>query len=934
MEGRTMNGAKLDKIFKPKSIAVIGASETIGSAGYRIFRNLIGSGYEGVVFPVNTKRESVQGVQAYPTINEVPKVVDLAIIVTPATVVCDIVEQCGIRGIKGILIISAGFKEIGPEGVAREQRLLELKKKYELSIVGPNCVGFIMPYLNLSSTFAGSMPAKGSIALLSQSGAVCGAILDWAAAANVGFSAFVSVGSMLDVDFGDLIDYFGMDIHTRSIVLYIEAISDARKFMSATKGFARAKPIIVIKSGRFKEGAKAAASHTGALAGEDAIYEAAFRRSGVVRVMDIMDLFNCSSILAKQPRPMGPNIAIVTNAGGPGVLATDSIIEKGGKLATLSSETIEKLNKVLPPHWSHANPVDIIGDGDEDRYQKAIEICLEDKNIDGLLILCVPQVMADPKKLADRLIDIARKSTKPILTSMIGEATVNHARDILNSNNIPTYASPDEAVESYMYLYHYERHLAQLYDTPVELNIQTPAHTDIIKRILSVATEEKRTMLNESEAKTFLELYGIKTTTPIIAETEEKAVKAAEKLGFPIVMKILSPQISHKSDVGGVVLDLRCGDDVKTTFREMTKRAKEKVPDATILGVTIQKQVKNYGYELILGSKKDPVFGSVILFGLGGIYTELFKDRAIGFPPLNQSLAQRVIEKTKASELLKGFRNIPAVDMKIVEETMIKFSQMLIDHPEIKEVDINPLIPQGDDLVAVDARIILDPHPGKHPHLIITPYPTKYMKPITLKDGQKVLLRPIKPEDENMWLEMFKTFSEETVRFRFFRIIKDTPHEVRTRYVNIDYDREIGIVAEINDHGKKQLLGVARLIQDPIRPDEAEFAVVVSDECQRQGLGSEFLDFLIEFAEDKKLSKINGVVLKDNYPMIALCREKGFRFSEGDPGEYKVEYDLIFDEGLSDGTLESGKKISDSSETKSRKTTKKNPKKPVGVVKS
>jgi len=932
-----MNGAKLDKIFKPRSIAVIGASETIGSAGYRIFRNLIGSGYEGVVFPVNSKRESIQGVQAYPSINDVPKVVDLAIIVTPASVVCDIVEQCGIRGVKGILIISAGFKEIGPEGVAREKRLLELKKKYGLSIIGPNCVGFIMPFLNLNATFAGSMPDKGSIALLSQSGAVCGAILDWAAAAKVGFSSFVSVGSMLDVDFGDLIDYFGMDIHTRSIVLYIESITEARKFMSATKAFARAKPIIVIKSGRYKEGAKAAASHTGALAGEDVIYEAAFRRSGVVRVMNIMDLFNCSSILAKQPRPMGPNIAIVTNAGGPGVLTTDSIIEKGGKLATLSPETIEKLNKVLPAHWSHANPVDIIGDGDEDRYQKAIEICLEDKNIDGLLILCVPQVMADPKKLADRLVDIARKSTKPILTSLIGEASVYHAREILNHNNIPTYASPDEAVESYMYLYHYERHLSQLYETPEELNIKTPAHTEIVRRILDISAKEKRTLLNESEAKTFLELYGINTTTPIIAETEEKAVKAAEKIGYPVVMKILSPQISHKSDVGGVVLDLRCGDDVKATFKAMTKRAKEKVPNATIQGVTIQKQVKNHGYELILGSKKDPVFGSVILFGLGGIYTELFKDRAIGFPPLNQTLAQRIIEKTKAYQLLKGFRNIPPVDMKKVEETMIKFSQMLIDHPEIKEVDINPLIPRENDLIAVDARIILDPEPEKHPHLIITPYPTKYMKNITLKDGQEVLLRPIKPEDENMWLEMFKTFSEETVRFRFFRIIKDTPHEVRTRYCNIDYDREMGIVAEVDKDEKKQILGVARLIQEPARPDEAEFAVVVTDECQRQGLGSEFLDFLIEFARDKNLSKINGVVLKDNFPMITLCREKGFRFSDGDPGEYKVEYDLVIDEGLADGTLESGKKINDSNNKGNDKTTKKNhknPKKPVRIEKS
>jgi len=928
MEGNIMNGSNLNKIFKPKSIAVIGASDTVGSAGFRIFRNLIGSGYDGVVYPVNTKRESVQGVQAYPTINDVPKVVDLAIIVTPATTVCDIVEACGKRGIKGILIISAGFKEIGPEGVAREQQLLEIKKKYGLRIVGPNCVGFIMPYLNINATFAGSMPEKGSIALISQSGAVCGAILDWAAAAKVGFSTFISVGSMLDVDFGDLIDYFGMDIHTRSIVLYIEAITDARKFMSATKGFARAKPIIVIKSGRFKEGAKAAASHTGAMAGEDAIYEAAFRRSGVVRVMDIMDLFNCSSILAKQPRPMGPNIAVITNAGGPGVLATDSIVEKGGKLAPLSAETIEKLNAVLPSTWSHANPVDIIGDGDEDRYQKAIEICLEDKNIDGLLILCVPQVVADPTKLADRLVDLARKSTKPILTSFIGESSVIHAREILNRNNIPTYQTPDEAVESYMYLYHYERHLGQLYETPDELPIRTPAHKEIIHKILETASSEKRTLLNESEAKTFLEIYGITTTKPIIAENEEKAVKAAEKLGYPVVMKILSPQISHKSDVGGVALNLHCQEDVRTTFQQMTKQAKAKVPNATILGVTIQQMVKNQGYELILGSKKDPVFGSVILFGLGGIFTELFKDRAIGFPPLNQVLAERIIEKTKAYDLLKGFRNIPPVDMKRVEETMIKFSQMIIDHPEIKEVDINPLIPQGNDLIAVDARIILDPEPQAHPHLVITPYPTKYMKPITLKDGTKTLLRPIRPEDENMWLDMFKTFSEETVRFRFFRIIKDTPHEVRTRYCNIDYDREIGIVAEIEDKEKRHLLGVARLILDPVKKDEAEFALVVTDEWQRQGLGSEFLDYLIEIAKDKNLDKINGVVMKDNYPMIALCREKGFQFSEGDPGEYKVEYNLLTAEGLPDGTLESGANINDQKESKK---TKKNLKKQINV---
>jgi len=887
-----MGVENLDYIFKPKSIAVIGASNTVGSAGYRVFRNLVGSGYEGVVYPVNPKYESIQGVQAYPSVKDVPKAVDLAIISTPAQTVLDVVEQCGKKGIEGILIISAGFKEIGAEGIALEKKLLDIKEKYGLRIIGPNCVGFVVPYLNLNATFIGSMPDRGNIALFSQSGAVCGAILDWAQASKVGFSSFVSVGSMLDVDYGDLIDYFGMDIHTRSIVLYVESITDAKKFMSATKSFARAKPIIVIKSGRFKEGAKAASSHTGAMAGEDAIYEAAFRRAGIVRVNNIEDLFNCSSILAKQPRPPGRNIAIITNAGGPGVLATDSVIEKGGALAKLSDETMEKLNKALPPTWSHGNPVDIIGDGDEERYQKAIEICLEDKNIDGLLILCVPQVVANPDKLAERLIDISRKTTKPIITSFMGEASVIHARQILNTNNIPTYDTPDAAVESYMYLYHYQRHLEQLYETPEELNIKTPAHKETIKKILDAAEKEKRDLLNEMESKTFLELYGIKTTKPHVAETEDKAAQLAEKIGYPVVMKIHSPQITHKSDVGGVVLDLRCKEDVKKTFKEMVKRAKEKAPDAKILGVTIQKMIKTRGYELIMGSKKDPVFGSVILFGLGGIYTELFKDRAIGFPPLNQVLAQRIIEKTRAYELLKGFRGLPPVNMTKVEETLVNFSQLIIDYPEIKEIDINPLIASGDELIAVDARIILDKNWKDKPHLIIMPYPTKYVKTVKLKDGTEVLFRPIKPEDELLWLDMFQTFSQETVRFRFFRILKDTPHEMRTRYCNIDYDREIAIVAEVKEKDKRRFLGVTRVILKPGNTDEAEYALVVTDKWQRLGLGSEFIDYTIEIAKDKGVKKLYGVVLKDNVPMLTLCREKNFKITEGDPGEYEVEYDL------------------------------------------
>ena len=891
-----MSADNLDKLFKPKSIAVIGASNRIGSAGYRIFRNIIGSGWDGIVYPVNPGKESIQGVQTYASVSELPKVVDLAIIATPAKTVPNVLEECGKQGIKGILIISAGFKEVGEKGLELEKELKKIKEKYNLRIIGPNCVGFILPYLNLNATFAESMPEKGNIALISQSGAVCGAILDWAAAAKVGFSAFTSVGSMLDVDFGDLIDYFGMDIHTRSIVLYIESITDASKFMSAAKSFARAKPVIVIKSGRYKEGAIAATSHTGALAGEDVIYDAAFRRAGIVRVKDIRDLFNCSSILAKQPRPTGPNIAIITNAGGPGVLATDSIIEKGGKLAKLSEETVEKLNTFLPAHWSRANPVDIIGDSDEERYQSAIEVCLDDKNVDGILVLCVPQVMANPKKLADRIIDISRKTTKPILTSFIGEETVYHARQLLNRNNVPSYSSPDEAVEAYMYLYRYARGLELLYETPEEITVETSqSNRELINKILSDAVKEKRNILTENESKSFLELYGIKTTQAYNAKTEEQSIKLAKKIGYPVVMKILSPDITHKSDVGGVILNLKNEKEVRTAFNNMIDKAKQKMPEANIIGVTIQKMVTDQGTELILGSKKDPVFGSVILFGLGGKFTEFFKDRAIGFPPLNQVLAHRVIEQTRAYKLLKGFRDLPPVNMKKVEETMIRFSQLIIDHPEIKELDINPLIAFGDEIVAVDARIIIDKKSRDHPNLIISPYPSKYRKKIKLKDGTEVLLRPIKPEDEYLWLDMFKSFSQETIRYRFFRIIKDTPHEMRTRYCNIDYDREIGIVAEIEENGKKRFLGVTRVILDPSKNGEAEFALVVGDKWQRLGLGSELLDYTFEIGKDKNIKKIYGIVLKDNIPMISLCQEKQFKFTDGDPGEFKIEYELQYD---------------------------------------
>ena len=884
----------LDKIFKAKSIAVIGASNKRESAGYRIFRNLIGSGFEGIVYPINPKHESIQGVQAYKTIEDLPKIVDLAIVITPARTVPKIVEDCGKKGIKGVIVISEGFKEIGDEGKKLEEELKAIQKKYKLRIIGPNCVGAINPFLNLNATFAGSMPLKGNIALFSQSGAVCGSILDWAASARVGFSSFVSVGSMLDIDFGDLIDYFGRDIHTRSIVIYAESITNARKFMSAARGFARSKPIIVIKSGRYAEGAKAASSHTGALAGEDAIYDAAFQRAGVIRVKEIDEIFNCASILAKQPRPRGPKLAIITNAGGPGVLATDAIIENKGKLATLTEETMEKLNEFLPTHWSHANPIDIIGDSDEEVYKKTIAVCLQDKSIDGILVISVPQVMADPQRLADVVIELSKKTTKPILTSFVGEESVQYARKLLNRNNVPTYNTPEDAVRSYMYLYNYNQNLEMLFETPVERKTAAKQENKKhVKSIIEQATKEKRTLLTEDESKTIVEYYGIKTTQTKLAKTKKEAVQIAKKIGYPVVMKIHSKDINHKSDSGGVILNIQCDDEVEKAFETIMKNVKKAVPNAKINGITVQQMINAQNPEFILGSKKDPIFGSAILFGMGGVYTELFKDRAIGFPPLNQVLAKQIMKQTKAYALLKGFRNLPAPDIENVEETMINFSNLIEDFPEIKEIDLNPLKATEHDLIAVDARIILDKDYEKNPHLIISKYPSHYEKKITLKDKTKILLRPIKPEDEYLWLDMFKSFSQQSVRFRFFRMIKEADHAMRVRYCNIDYDREMGIVAEIEENGVKRFLGVTRIILPPGETDEAEFALIVADKWQRRGLGSEFLDFTFEIAKKKGVKRIVGEVLKDNTPMISLCKEKGFDILRSeDPEAYKLHYEI------------------------------------------
>ncbi|MCL4430495.1 MAG: acetate--CoA ligase family protein, partial [Chloroflexi bacterium] len=853
-----MGTLNLDKIFNPQNVAIIGASDVEGSVGYAIVKNFTQIGYTGKVFFVNFRKPEILGVKTYPSVDHIPEPVDLAIIATPAKTVPDVMEECGKAQVKGVIIVSAGFKETGPAGKALEEKTLAAAKKYGVRVIGPNCIGVIRPRNNLNATFLDKMPKSGNIAFLSQSGALGSAILDWAIHENIGFSNFVSVGSMIDVDFGDLIDYFGSDPKTKSILMYVEGITEARKFMSAARHFARTKPIIVVKSGKFSESAKAAASHTGSLSGEDGIYDAAFKRAGVVRVSEIADLFNAAEVLGTQPLPKGPRLAIITNAGGPGVMATDSLIAAGGKLAKLSQKTLDSLNAVLPPFWSHGNPIDVLGDAKSERYRAAVEACLNDENIDGIMVVFTQQAVSESVEIAKSIVELVRSKTfqnKTILTSFMGFGAVQEANSILNANNIPTYTTPEQAIKTYMYMYNYQRNIDLLYETPEELPVDAAPPKRPIMAILRNAAFEDREILTEDEAKKVLKYYNFPVVKTEVANNVDEAVAYAQDMGFPVVLKILSPQIVHKSDAGGVILNVNSADEVRNAFEVLIQRATAYNPKAQIIGVTVQPMVAKKGFELIIGGKTDPVFGPVILFGSGGVGVELFKDTSIALPPLNTTLIHRMMEETKVYRLLKGWRGAAPVDLKKLDETVLMFSQLLVDFPQIKEIDINPLLVSEKEACILDARIVIDKDKvcrkfEPHEHMVISPYPKKYEILWLLKNGQEVLLRPIKPEDEPMWLEMFQSLSEESIRYRFFQMLKDTPHEVRVRYCNIDYDREIAIVAETVENGKRKILGVTRL---SIESDQksGEIAFLVSDYWQGLGLGTKMVDYVLDIAKEK-----------------------------------------------------------------------------------
>ena len=889
----------LDRIFKPRSVAILGASDTEGSVGYAVANNFLHGEYAGKYFFVHNHKTEVLGVRTYPTVDAIGEPVDLAIIATPAKTVCDLVEQCGKAGIMGVIILSAGFKETGPAGKALEDDILRVARKYGVRIVGPNCLGVIRPGIHLNGTFLAKVPKPGTVTFLSQSGALGSAILDTAIHENVGFSTFVSVGSMIDVDFGDLIDYFGSDPHTRSILMYVEGITDARKFMSAARHFARAKPIVVVKAGRFRESARAVASHTGALSGEDQIYEAAFKRAGIVRVDEIADLFNAAEVLSTQPLPKGPSLAIITNAGGPGIMTSDALIARGGTLAELSPATMEKLNVALPTYWSRGNPIDLIGDAGPERYRAALEACLDDDKVDGILILLTAQAMVHPLDIAKTIVEVVQGKTyqnKTILTSFMGRSKVVEANAYFAAHNIPTYSSPEEAVKTYLTMYQYRRNIALLYETPEELAVDAAPPKRPISVILREAAREGREALTEEEAKRLLKYYGFPVVATEVATTAEEAAAKARHFGYPVVLKILSPDILHKTEAGGVALDIETEEEVRRQFDLILSRARAYKPNAQILGVTVQPMVPRGGYELILGGKTDPLFGPVILFGMGGVGVELYKDTAVALPPLNTTLIRRMLEETRVYQLLKGYRNQPKANLELLEKTLLLFSQLLVDFPQIREIDINPMLLSENAIHILDARVLVDKERALREHeqvsrLVISQYPKKYESRWKMGNGEEVLLRPIKPEDEPLWLEMFQGFSEESIRYRFFQVIKDTPHEVRVRYCNIDYDREIAIVPELTRNGKRRILGVGRL---SIEPDgkSGEFAIIVTDEFQNVGLGTKLTDHVLEVAYDMGVETVYSVMLADNYRAISLMKRMGFQLTYADDGTVEATLDL------------------------------------------
>jgi acetyltransferase len=898
---KTRNSARrrtLDFFFHPKNVAVIGATEAPHSVGRSILSNLKDAPFPGAIYPVNPKRDTLLGLRCYPSIGSVPEPVDLAVIATPASTVPGVIRECAGAEVPAAIIISAGFREIGERGAALEREILDEARRSGMRIVGPNCLGLMNPHRMLNATFASTMARPGHLGFISQSGALCTAILDWSRREMVGFSAFVSVGSMLDVGWGDLIQYLGDDPKTHSIVLYMESVGDARGFLSAAREVALSKPIIVIKPGRTQAAARAAASHTGALTGQDDVLDAAFRRCGVLRVDTIAELFYLAEALDKQPRPNGPRLAIVTNAGGPAVLATDACLTGGGELAELSEATMAQLDAFLPPHWSHQNPIDILGDASAERYAKAVELVVKDPGTDGTLVILAPQAMTDPSAVAQKLAALPKSGTKPLIASWMGGLDVAGGEVILNQAAIPAYPYPDSAARVFQLMWRYSANLQALYETPAafDMEVSDAARTRAAAFIAN-ARARSRTLLTEAESKSLLAAYGIPTVPTEIATSADQAVEAAVRVGYPVVLKLHSETITHKTDVGGVRLNLAGEAAVRAAYQGIEESVRRIANESDFLGVTVQPMIRTEGYELILGSSIDSQFGPVILFGSGGQLVEVYKDRAVGLPPLNTTLARRVMERTKILTALKGVRGRKPVDLAALERLIVRFSYLITEQSWIKEIDINPLLASPDGLLALDARVVLYPADlSAPPKSAIRPYPTQYVQPWKFPDGAEVLIRPIRPEDEPMIARFHERLSERSVYLRYFHLIdldRRVSHDRLIRTCFNDYDRDIALVAEHRnkDTGEHEILAVGRLRK--VDATEAELAVLITDEFQGQGLGTELSRRLVEIARVEKIERVIAEILPENIHMQRVCRELGFRMDElPDNGGIHAVYEI------------------------------------------
>jgi acetyltransferase len=896
-----VKGGGLRVFFRPQSIAVIGASDKPGSIGRTLVWNLMTSPFGGTIFPVSLKRPRVMGIKAHPRIRDVPEQVDLALVATPAPTVPDLIAECVEAGVKAAIIVSAGFKEIGAEGADLESRIMGHVRNGRLRVIGPNSLGVMSPMNGLNATVANTMPKPGRIAFLSQSGALGAAVLDWSLRANVGFSAFVSVGSQVDVGWGDLIDYFGNDTHTQSIIIYMESIGDARSFLSAAREVSLTKPIIVVKAGRTKGVRRAATAHTGSLTGSDDVLDAAFRRCGVLRVDRISELFSMADILNSQPRPKGRRLTILTNAGGPGVFATDALIAGGGQLAPLALESVEALNRILPAPWSHSNPIDLLGDASPDRYVKALEVVARDPNTDGLLVILTPQAMINPTRTAEQLKAHCTIADKPVLASWMGGDQVAAGESILHGAGIPAFPYPDTAARAFNHMWRYSQNIRGLYETP-ELagnedgGADRAGAEDLIASVLAAG----RTLMTETESKRLIALYGIPAVPTHVATTEEQAATLAAEIGYPVVLKLHSQTITYKTGIRGVRLDLINAEAVRRAYRAIERTVSWRVGAEHFLGVTVEPRLKLAGYDLIIGCSPDPQLGPVLLFGAGGRLVKLIRDRTLALPPLNTTLALRMMERTRIFQALKKVRGRRRVDLCELERLLVRFSVLVVEQPRIKEIVINPLLASPRRLIALDARVVLhgaEVEVERLPRPAIRPYPTQYVAPWTGKDGLTLMIRPIRPEDEPLVVRFHEKLSEDTIYLRFFETLKLSrriAHERLIRICHTDYDREMALVADYKDpqSGEHEIVAMGRLSRLSDR-DEAEFSLLVGDGFQRRGLGTELLRRLVAIGRDERMRCINAVVLRRNRGMLGVCAKLGFRTEIAEDDDELIQAELV-----------------------------------------